>query len=1265
MAARAPVPTKLPSETDAFVSRKTREGKNITYRLHVLQQPERARACGAGAKSSADRRPVDPPPVVSMQIFESDPLDDTHQTDITSSYGSSNFFLFATLETARTMAHGRLVPTPSCPVLTGVPVAAGYFIFPDLSVRHEGNYRLHFNLFEQTKDPKNHTHGTEDPAPPIPGKLSAPQEFLEYRLEVMSKPFTVYSAKKFPGLTTSTNLSRIIAEQGCRVRIRRDVRMRRRGDKRSDDYGYDDERTFSNRHSDRYTTPDAYAANPSDRPRSTSMSTVDHAFDSYPNQHYHRKPQAFHRQMPSVPGPSSTTPIPSAAPLPLVPPSSTPSPASATAPSLPPAPIAVLPQIHTPSHLAFASTQTHYQAPQLSNPPPPPAAVPPSMYPRHSISHGRNPSIGAHHDPSTNYPYSHERPNYAKPLPPMVSELYQPTEYSNNVPRPQTPSTTGTLLPSIKSLVDPRYEPWNSVGSSPINDYSAKPYNANPSSSKRTHEATFGADDQRLVNGMRPSTESNSGGGMQRRPSHGEDSHLYAGMTYKRANGNIVTRRRKIDLMSSVPSLRPPDRSIGREFNLDTDYTQANHQLQRSLESTCHDPNPHDPIYPSRKYRHPSPESDFPSEESGQFDDADAEIEAQHLSEPPLPKHTGLTFQPANSGLNGSPSPHLRRRRSNDWPRQPVDKDINERSTRQRWPFHYHSRHSGSPRSPRHSYGRSGRRSRFVEGHMNDTVSEKPPSIFLRDGVHNGDTSARGGSRQSGIFRFGKAIASAFMPFGGWGSVSEIWRGSADANAGDGEGADGLDRLAQVERAYEELKRSGYQGTAKGSYMQSLAAGGTTNLPDETWRSIQEKMAYGSRPANTGGQHSRQSSGQAPSQNGSVSVSSLRPSFPDLNLRKAKSSLGITPKRNEGALQNGQEVRHQKSRKDMQRQAKLLKRVSNLEDKLERARRELRDLTGEDELLLRSLQEDRPHQRKFIPGALPSLPSERLLHEGDTMPLSPRAAPTEQNPDTGINTLNQTPPEPPKPPAGLTVSQPPRSRSTSRKRKSLDPDSREAPDVPIPRSPHIQEDPVSEPHELEETKTPPSRMSKLPKTARGDSPASVERNQRQLPAEDRSSRPLRSTNARNRSATPVLRVKRGRGDLRSTASPRLDEDKENQSQRSQMQQDAENNVDFDKDTVMLQGDTVQAEEQENPQDDENTSCPSPSIPSRRRARYEYIPPVPPLPTELAATAAKVDRRLAREIGKRRVHGQRESEGNETGSVGVRERKGFQWPEDIF
>lgn len=49
MATRPPLSPPV-NETEHSVSRITREGKRITYKLNVMQQPERARACGAGAK---------------------------------------------------------------------------------------------------------------------------------------------------------------------------------------------------------------------------------------------------------------------------------------------------------------------------------------------------------------------------------------------------------------------------------------------------------------------------------------------------------------------------------------------------------------------------------------------------------------------------------------------------------------------------------------------------------------------------------------------------------------------------------------------------------------------------------------------------------------------------------------------------------------------------------------------------------------------------------------------------------------------------------------------------------------------------------------------------------------------------------------------------------------------------------------------------------------------------------------------------------------
>jgi Velvet factor len=276
----------------------------------------------------ADRRPVDPPPVVELRVFEGE----NTKTDITLSY-NANFFLFATLEVARPIANGRMHPSPAIPVLTGCPVAganyldrpspAAYFLFPDLSVRHEGWYRLSFNLYEATKDAED--FDIDRPARNADLEVVTPrpapktQESMAWRLEVKSTPFQVYSAKKFPGLSESTEMSRIVADQGCRVRIRRDIRMRKRNTGKDEYEAYED----GMRSTDRYATPDStYPPHtPIERHRSASRCSMDGSqFGTDP---YHRGSihesayisHGFHSTAPPMSHPGSSFSVPPPPPL--------------------------------------------------------------------------------------------------------------------------------------------------------------------------------------------------------------------------------------------------------------------------------------------------------------------------------------------------------------------------------------------------------------------------------------------------------------------------------------------------------------------------------------------------------------------------------------------------------------------------------------------------------------------------------------------------------------------------------------------------------------------------------------------------------------------------------------------------------------------------------------------------------------------------------------------------------------------------------------
>ncbi|KAE8350512.1 hypothetical protein BDV28DRAFT_138994 [Aspergillus coremiiformis] len=561
---------------------------------------------------------------------------------------------------------------------------------------------------------------------------------------------------------------------------------------------------------------------------------------------------------------------------------------------------------------------------------------------------------------------------------------------------------------------------------------------------------------------------------------------------------------------------------------------------------------------------------------------------------------------------------------------------------------------------------------------MNDSVSEKPPSIFLRDGKSGNDTSGHVGPthRHSGIFRFGKAIASAFNPFGGWGNVSEMWKGpSAEASKQPVD-----DDIARVEKAYAELKKAGYRGAVKGKYMAAAGSQSSNNLTDQTWKSIHETMNY--KP--TTGRHSRQNSGD-----GHESSGSLRSSFQEV--RRARSSLGIASsliphvsRRSEDTDRPG-ELRKQRSKRE-----KLLRRVSTLEEKLEKARRELQEFMGDEapQVLERSQCQDPTHQRKFIPGTLPTLPSERLLYDNDTgSPVSPTSGPAPQRsiververamqteePEKMITTAEEpestvkTPAKSPRQPAAqsLTVDSP------SLKRKSPDPESASAANTP--KSREGTTNPTGEGNQSNS-----SRKAKLPKMVRDDSPGSVERKQsrhpdethtRRSPSEERgrrrrSSQPLRSaskrspsarrraSNSRNRGPARSLRMRKGRADLRSASAQAMDADdpdKENQyaTQHRQEQQESGSSS--------------------NP----NQTAPSPRSPPAKRKdqryTYNYIPPVPPLPKDLAITAAKTDRRLAKEMERQAVRNRKSKTQAPSGNIqkDATAPEGFKWREEFF
>eukprot|EP00158_Paraphelidium_tribonemae_P001552 Partr_v1_DN24536_c0_g1_i4_m19613 putative Velvet factor len=186
---------------------------NHQHQLLIRQQPKHSRMCGYGDK--VDRRPIDPPPII--QLISPGSLS-TSSSSSRSGLESLNpyYFMYASLCTASTHEEIHILEDGRTRSSTGSVVSSLYrlrdldnsesafFVFPDLSIRMEGEYCLKFSLFQL-----------------IGNRVC-------YCSCVFSEAFHVYAAKKFPGMEESTALSKAFADQGLKIRIRKELRPRKR-----------------------------------------------------------------------------------------------------------------------------------------------------------------------------------------------------------------------------------------------------------------------------------------------------------------------------------------------------------------------------------------------------------------------------------------------------------------------------------------------------------------------------------------------------------------------------------------------------------------------------------------------------------------------------------------------------------------------------------------------------------------------------------------------------------------------------------------------------------------------------------------------------------------------------------------------------------------------------------------------------------------------------------------------------------------------------
>lgn len=352
--------------------------------------------------------------------------------------------------------------------------------------------------------------------------------------------------------------------------------------------------------------------------------------------------------------------------------------------------------------------------------------------------------------------------------------------------------------------------------------------------------------------------------------------------------------------------------------------------------------------------------------------------------------------------------PFEKRHRTSDWPLGGNGKAIGGGTASE----------ADGPGSPMSNYSDDAaqpRSSRFIEGSMRNRASQKPPRKYVatetelscaeenentkygkpqrnkltRNANHSvyavaGEAKTETG-RQSTIFRFGKSLAASFNP-----SNWKIWSKSQDSQAPDDKAND--EAQAKLEKAYRDVKNIAPTpgrrfGPAGGSGIwnnapsyDSPANPNEINASEiDASQKPPSQKRYGrvfGTPSSMEGLGDEYDSAQQNQSKLSTPADLYSvPSHQLLHSNESKSSFTY------GAI-TGPYLKHVPSRKDLRVQQKLVKRVSNLESKLEAARLELVKSLGIAGMPPGNGSQPPPARggkSRFIPGALSSLPSERLL----------------------------------------------------------------------------------------------------------------------------------------------------------------------------------------------------------------------------------------------------------------------------------------------
>lgn len=334
------------------------------------------------------------------------------------------------------------------------------------------------------------------------------------------------------------------------------------------------------------------------------------------------------------------------------------------------------------------------------------------------------------------------------------------------------------------------------------------------------------------------------------------------------------------------------------------------------------------------------------------------------------------------------------------------------------------------------------RESRFQEGSLTDKPSEKPPSVFTRftrtdsgnlshveelmADYHEGMPTPRDSVEEtlayeqatrdervnaihaqqkkedgSGVFRFGKSLASAFNPATLW---NRLWHEQKEqqSQAQTQEAERKAKQKAEAEARYAQLKSAGQLGlqpvSAHKAHDSAVALDGNFSSHEHRRNASNGSSILHGQDSDNGRDGSTfPESASRPLRSFASRLHLRKPSLQNLQsgLKRVKSdfNIGSTADRDSSpsvspakADLDSSVLRKSHSKYDLKKQNKLSKRVSDLESKLLKARSELNEalaeaspkpkITGRYERFTPSGTIKKP---KFVPGALPTLHSEGVL----------------------------------------------------------------------------------------------------------------------------------------------------------------------------------------------------------------------------------------------------------------------------------------------